>query len=250
MLCIFLISTVIFSGFWWIQKDKHWMFAHGIPILMYHAIGEPPAGTPENMTGWYVSKEKFNKQMKYLKKHNYTCITFDQLNNAKKYKNPIVITFDDGYVNTMEAFKILENLKDNTFEPKVTLFMIASLINQADYLSTKQLKKMSKSGIFSIQSHTVSHINLTNQNVNFQLEYEQAKKIISNITEKEVYVLSYPFGAFNKNALQEAEHYYKYAVTMGHNRCNLTGDTHELFKLKRLTVSRHDSMWKFILMVR
>ncbi|HDR6247706.1 TPA: polysaccharide deacetylase family protein [Bacillus cereus] len=249
-LTIFLIIALIFGGFWWINKCKNWMFADGVPILMYHAIGEPPAGTPKNMTGWYVSKEKFKEQMEYLKKHNYTFITFDELKKSKNHKKPILITFDDGYANNMEAFKILKSLKDNKFEPKATLFMIASLINQPDYLSANQLKEMSGSGIFSIQSHTVSHINLTEPNINFQLEYGQAKRIISNITEKEVYVLSYPFGAFNQNSLKEAKHYYKYAVTMGHNRCKLTGDKHALFQLKRLTVSGHDSMWKFIFMVR
>lgn len=58
----------IFFRSWWIKKNKNWIFADGIPILMYHAIGDPPNGTDKYMEGWYVSKEKFKEQMEYLKK--------------------------------------------------------------------------------------------------------------------------------------------------------------------------------------
>ncbi|MCU5590084.1 polysaccharide deacetylase family protein [Bacillus cereus] len=244
---IFILGA---SGVWWAKKNKNWIFADGIPILMYHAIGDPPNGTDKNMTGWYVSKEKFKEQMEYLKKNDYDLISFDDLRNAKRYKKPIIVTFDDGYENNMIAYKILNELKDSKFKPKATLFMIASLIDQPNYLNQNQLKQLSQSEIFSIQSHTGSHINLTDSTVNFQLEYEETNKKISKITEKNVYILSYPFGAFNDESLNQAKKYYKYAVTMGHDRFKLKDEKNELYKIKRLTISGHDSILKFILMVR
>ena len=150
----------------------------------------------------------------------------------------------------MIAYKILNELKDGKFKPKATLFMIASLIDQPNYLNQNQLKQLSQSEIFSIQSHTGSHINLTDSIVDFQQEYEETNKKISKITEKNVYILSYPFGAFNDESLNQAKKYYKYAVAMGHDRFKLQDEKDELYKIKRLTISGHDSMWKFILMVR
>ncbi|PGM88741.1 polysaccharide deacetylase, partial [Bacillus thuringiensis] len=47
-----------------------------------------------------------------------------------------------------------------------------------------------------------------------------------------------------------AKKYYKYAVAMGHDRFKLQDEKDELYKIKRLTISGHDSIWKFILMVR
>ncbi|QQA19280.1 polysaccharide deacetylase family protein (plasmid) [Bacillus cereus] len=248
VLCLIII--LICGSLWWLQNKKPWIFADGIPILMYHAIGNPPEGTSENMTGWYVSKENFKEQMEYLKANNYTLITFDELENAKNYKKPILITFDDGYENNMDAFEVLKNLEDNKFKPKATLFMIASLINEPNYLDSKQLKRLSQSGIFSIQSHTTSHMNLTNSDVDFQTEYGEANKKISSITEQNIDTLAYPLGAFDEKSLIEATKYYKYAVAMGHNRFKMNGEKNELFKIKRLTVSGHDSMRKFIFMVR
>ncbi|HDR4440876.1 polysaccharide deacetylase [Bacillus thuringiensis serovar brasilensis] len=250
MIIICLIFVLGGSGLWWAKENKNWIFADGIPILMYHAIGDPPKGTDKNMTGWYVSKEKFKEQMEYLKKNNYDLISFDELRQAKKYKKPIIVTFDDGYENNMIAYKILSELKDSKFKPKVTLFMIASLIDQPNYLNQNQLKQLSESEIFSIQSHTGSHIKLTDSTVNFQLEYEETNKKISKITGKNVYILSYPFGAFNDESLNQAKKYYKYAVTMGHDRFKLKDEKDELYKIKRLTISGHDSILKFILMVR
>ncbi|HDR7987374.1 TPA: polysaccharide deacetylase family protein [Bacillus cereus] len=248
ILCLMFIFGI--TGLWWAKENKNWIFADGIPILMYHAIGDPPNGTDKNMTGWYVSEEKFKEQMEYLKNNDYDFITFDELKNAKRYKKPIIVTFDDGYENNMIAYKILNELKDSKFKPKATLFMIASLINQPNYLNQNQLKKLSQSEIFSVQSHTGSHINLTDSIVDFQLEYEETNKKISKITGKNVYILSYPFGAFNDESVNQAKKYYKYAVAMGHDRFKLQNEKDELYKIKRLTISGHDSMWKFILMVR
>ncbi|HDR7454961.1 TPA: polysaccharide deacetylase family protein [Bacillus cereus] len=250
MVAICLIFFLGAGGLWWIKNNKNWIFADGIPILMYHAIGDPPNGTDKYMEGWYVSKEKFKEQMEYLKKNNYDLITFDELRNAKNYKKPIIITFDDGYENNMVAYEILNKLKDNKFKPKVTLFMIASLIDEPNYLNHNQLKQLSQSEIFSIQAHTGNHIDLTEPTVNFQLEYEETNKKISKITEKEVYILSYPFGKFDDKSLNQAKKYYRYAVAMGHDRFRLKDEKDEFYKIKRLTVSGHDSKWKFMFMVR
>ena len=128
--------------------------------------------------------------------------------------------------------------------------MIASLIDEPNHLNHNQLKQLSQSEVFSIQAHAGNHIDLTEPEVNFQLEYEETNKKISKITGKEVYILSYPFGAFNDESLNQAKKYYKYAVAMGHDRFRLEDKKDAFYKIERLTVSGHDSKWKFMFMVR
>ncbi|MCU5031444.1 hypothetical protein [Bacillus thuringiensis] len=84
----------------------------------------------------------------------------------------------------MIAYEILEKLKNSKFKPKATLFMISGLIDKPNYLNQTQLKQLSNSEIFSIQSHIGSHINLTDSKVNFRLEYEGTNKKFLILQEK------------------------------------------------------------------
>jgi peptidoglycan/xylan/chitin deacetylase (PgdA/CDA1 family) len=251
MLFLFIILVLVLLIGNYILKSKHpWVFAKGVPILMYHAIGNPPEGIPEEMKTWYVSKEKFKEQMNYLKRNGYQLLTLDKLEKASDYDKPIFITFDDGYESTMEAFEILENLKSKSFQPKATLFMITNAINKFNYLTAFQLKELSNSGVFSVQSHTAHHLDLTKPGINYEIEYKEANDKIANITGEIPYALAYPFGAYSNSSIIEAKKYYKYAFMIGNNRFLTKSDKDELYKIKRLTVSGYDSILKFMLMVR
>ncbi|PFA26502.1 polysaccharide deacetylase, partial [Bacillus thuringiensis] len=39
MIVISLMFVLGTTGLWWAKENKNWIFADGIPILMYHAIG-------------------------------------------------------------------------------------------------------------------------------------------------------------------------------------------------------------------
>src|SRR4051812_4793312 len=71
-----------------------------VPILVYHALGNPPVGAP--FPGLYVSLSAFAAEMRWLHDHGYTGVTLDQVEQAWYHKGllppkPIVITFDNGY---------------------------------------------------------------------------------------------------------------------------------------------------------
>ena len=70
-----------------------------LAVLMYHFIRDPSELKKLNLKG--ISKEKFLKQLSFLKK-NYEIISYDDLDyilskkkNKKKYA---LLTFDDGYL--------------------------------------------------------------------------------------------------------------------------------------------------------
>ncbi len=200
------------------------------PVLMYHAVDDHIDGSEE----LFVSPAEFYKQMKYLHEQKYTTLTFNDIDDYHKYKNPILITFDDGYKDLYQyAFPILKE-----FNFKATVFLITGYVDHPGYLSQKEISEMS--GVFSFESHTVSHPQL-DQMTDAQVEKEckESKAMIEKITHKPVNALSYPYGRYNKNVLAIAEKYYKYCVTTNYGNYK-TGD--KRYEIKRINVARSDTI--------
>jgi len=180
-----------------------------IPILIYHSIDEFSGHGVEDL---YVHPKEFEKQMKYLKQHGFTLLTFENWKDRNKVKKPIFITFDDGYKNNLNAFSIFQKLKDDKFKPTATLFVISDYIDWSNRLSKSDLKKMVDSGMFSVQSHTATHPNLT-KITNYEYELNESKKKIQNITDKPVIALAYPYSLYDKKVIDETKKYYTYGIT-------------------------------------
>lgn len=202
VISILLIGIIYFSSGWLLTKN--------VPVFMYHSIAEESYSEDE---GLFVKPDKFEEQIKYWSENGYTAIFATELLESNKFKNPVVITFDDGYKDNYDtAFPILKK-----YNMKATIFVVADSIGKEGYMNIEQLKEMSDSGIISIQSHTVNHVNLTELSVEeLNNELIQSKQTIEQITEKAVTALSYPYGAYNKTVMAEAKKYYKVAfITFG-----------------------------------
>jgi len=106
---------------WWRSVSS------GIPILMYHKIGDAPEGS--KLGKLWVSAHKFRKQMGYLTDEGYHPVTFkDIYDHWDGVRNlppkPVVITFDDGYANNFnEAFPVLRD-----FGFKAVLFVVIQTV--------------------------------------------------------------------------------------------------------------------------
>lgn len=183
------------------------------PILLYHSIAEYSG---HGLKGLYVPPEKFEQQIQYLKDHDYTLLTFEQWDVKDKVKNPIFITFDDGYKNNKEVYSIFKKLEDRKFHPKATLFIISDFIGRSNRLSESDLKFLSQSGFFSIQSHTATHPDLR-KTKNLSYELKKSKEKIESITGEKVIALSYPFGTFNHQVIIETKKYYIFGLTTANN---------------------------------
>jgi peptidoglycan/xylan/chitin deacetylase (PgdA/CDA1 family) len=75
-------------------------FTGPVPILVYHALGNPPPGAP--FPELYVSGPGFRSQMAWLAMHGYQAVTLNEVERAWYHhgtlpRKPIVITFDNGY---------------------------------------------------------------------------------------------------------------------------------------------------------
>ena len=83
--------------------------------LVYHSIDEFTGSGSQEL---YVTPENFEKQIKYLRDHGFTLLTFENWKDINHVDKPIFLTFDDGYKNNEQAFKFFKNYKMNHLNQK------------------------------------------------------------------------------------------------------------------------------------
>ncbi|MDY0394161.1 polysaccharide deacetylase family protein [Virgibacillus halophilus] len=209
-----------------------------VPILTYTAIGNYEGrGTTE----LYVTDKNFKLQMEYLKASGYTPITFDDLQNVRKFNKPVLIAFIGGDQTVWKAYQILQNMEEDEFQAKATLFMIVGQIGEKNRLSENQLKEMSDSGIFSMQSNTFTNADLTVTN-NFPHELGDSKQKLTEITGKKVNAIAYPLGKYDINAVKEVKKYYQYGLT---DSAGFVNEKTDPYKLRRLRVDVYTTLALF-----
>ncbi|MBC8060628.1 MAG: polysaccharide deacetylase family protein [Clostridiaceae bacterium] len=172
-----------------------------VPVLMYHSIAY------EKDNDIRLPVERFEEHMKYLKDNGYYPITLTDLYEYLMKDTPIpeksiVLTFDDGYEDNYTAmFPVLKK-----YGFKATIFVITSNIDKdPKSMTSQQLLEMEKFGV-DIESHTVNHEHLKELSKDKQLEtLGQSKKDLEKILNKQINFLAYPYGEYNKSALEAAK---------------------------------------------
>lgn len=177
-----------------------------VPVLMYHAVNREPWGHRE----LFVTPEVMEEHIRYLLDNGYDPIFFEDLPNLSDYDKPVIITVDDGYRdNYTELYPLLQK-----YQVKATIFIVTSSIgNKETSMTPEQVKELSDSGLVSIQSHTVNHRVLRGLSAEEQrMEMEQSKLLVTRMTGREPFVISYPTGVYDENTLVSAKEFYRFGV--------------------------------------
>ncbi len=146
-------------------------------ILIYHKFGE------KNSPSTSVSMKDFEKQMEYLKTHNYTVVPLQKIVDYLYKRKPlppkfVAITIDDGYRSTMKAFRILKK-----YGYPFTLFLYAEGVGRYPaYLTKKQLRELARYPGITFGCHSYSHKRLAFLLKDMPLE--EYKKFIEKDTLK------------------------------------------------------------------
>ena len=235
ILCFLAICIVIlaisFGVMWGLSTDYK---IYGVPVLNYHQVND------EKHSALTLHVDQFREQMEYLHNQGYNTITlaqlYDYLENGTELPNkPIVITFDDGYVDNYK--NVLPILKE--YNMKATLFMISDAANTPGFVSTEQMHQMEAGG-FDIQGHTNHHKILTKI---APTELPDAllggKTSLEGILGEPIEYLAYP-GGFNDMLVQYAtkQSGYKMAFTVQPGTVQ-PGDN--LYALNRLAIFQGDT---------
>lgn len=210
-----------------------------VPIFMYHFILDDYGNYPDVEN--FLKPETLEEQIKYIVDNGYETVFVNEIEKLYKYKKPVMLTFDDCFVYFYNnAFPLVKK-----YNVKVTLNLIYDYINGENYLTNEQIKEMLDSGLVSVESHTLTHKELTT------LSDEEERKEILESKENfekdygiELSTICYPVGDYDQNTINVAKEKYKYglAMTGGVYYSNVHTD---LYKIPRIYANRSMSINTF-----
>jgi peptidoglycan/xylan/chitin deacetylase (PgdA/CDA1 family) len=176
-----------------------------VPILMYHYVSNLPPDADATRVNLTVAPAMFRSQMQYLKDNGYHTISLYQLYDALMKgaplpKKPIVLTFDDGYIDMYS--NVFPMLKEFGFTG--TFFIITAPVdeNNTAYVTWGELRQMAGAGM-SIEAHTKHHQDLRNRKEDYLTDEIQGSvdEIAAHIGQVPR-MLAYPSGRYDTETLR------------------------------------------------
>ncbi len=229
-----------------------------IKVLMYHRVLKKE---PLDDAHWhYVTASAFRKHLKMIDWMGYTPVTFYDYKLYKEGKltlpaKPIIITFDDGYLDTYEnAIPILLEM-----DMRAVIFVMGNRNLQRAYwdernegdmcplMSDEQVRHVSEMG-FEVGAHSMNHttfLKLSSVEISHQLE--KSKDQIESILNDEIYTFAYPYGGVDdrvRDVVSESEFSFACGVYTGSPKFGKT-----VFDIRRLAVNQKTALWKFALLL-
>lgn len=214
----------------------------GVPVLNYHQVND------KYVSPLTIPTATFKEEMDYLDQHGYHTISLDQLydyleNGTELPDKPIVLTFDDGYIDNYEI--VFPILQEHGFQG--TLFMIGDDINKAPrFVTADQLREMDANG-FKVQAHTYTHRRMPDiAPGEVYPDMLKGKQAVEAVLGHDVDYLAYP-GGYNNALVRDAAEAagYKMAFTVAPGNVQVGDD---MYKLNRLAVFENDvTYYSFLL---
>ena len=229
-----------------------------VRVLMYHRIVDDDVldGDP-----WTISTGQFRRQIERFDRNGFTAITPEdyrlfeagELNLPKK---PIVLTFDDGYIEVYS--KVFPVLKE--YGMKAVVFVLADQSKRSNVwdeenshpgcqlMDSTQILELHGAG-FEIGSHTLTHPDLTRVSQDKAWdEISRSRMLLEILLNAPVRSFSYPFGYVNEAAKQMVKE-AGYANAFG----AWTGPVHydgDPFEIRRIVVRRNFNTYRVAFMMR
>ena len=179
---------------------------------MYHSVFDDKIENKgDNM--WCLSLSLFKEQINFIKKNTIKKIYKSETLLTEIPSHGLSITFDDGYLDTYKiaAPFLIEN------NVPFTVFIITNFIKnkKKGYMDEIMLKELSNNPLVTIGSHTVNHhqLNQIDDKLVFN-ELNYSKSYLEDLLGKQIEMLSYPHGKFNKKIKQKVfDNGYKLAFS-------------------------------------
>lgn len=191
--CIFIVFLLRYNFFRLPKK--------GIVILLYHNISSQKSNT--SLDKFSITLEKFENQIKFLKRLGYSTIKASMLedilhNKLYKTNKYVLITFDDGYKNNLEAAEVLSKYGYSALFFISTAYIGKSL-DDTEMLNVDDIKKLISLGM-EIGSHSHYHKKLSESSYK---EVEENIKISKDLllSFSPIEDFAYPFGNRNDTVI-------------------------------------------------
>ncbi|MFO7322727.1 MAG: polysaccharide deacetylase family protein [Chloroflexota bacterium] len=207
-----------------------------VPILMYHYVSPLPENADEYRRELTISPDTFRAHLEYLFFEGFTPISLYDLDEAlltgrELPAKPVVLTFDDGYID--HYTHVFPLLKQYGFTG--TFFIITGRVDARDpnYVSWEQVGEMAAAGM-DMEPHTKNHVSLQGRDYDF-LVYEMLGSIesIKAHTGRQPHLFSYPVGQYDADTLAVARTLPIWrAVTTANGRYHTTDNRLEMPRVR------------------
>jgi peptidoglycan/xylan/chitin deacetylase (PgdA/CDA1 family) len=209
-----------------------------VPILMYHVIGDVPAGAP--YPELWVSPELFAQQMQALRTAGYHAVTLDAVldnwqRGAPLPSRPIVLSFDDGNTGQSRyAAPVLRRLG----WPGVLNLTVDHV--GRDGISAARIRGLIAGG-WEIDSHTLTHRDLTRLSPEeLRAEVAESRAKLRRRFDVPVNAFCYPAGQYDP-AVVEAVRSAGYRAATSERPGWATPAADQRYALPRIRVSGGES---------
>ena len=188
----------------------------GVPVLIYHQIVTD--GTPAGET--VIALDRFREQMDHLAAQGYKTLSIDELRDYLEGKRRIppksvVLTFDDGWKNVLNAVPVLES---HGF--KASFWIITRKGIGWSNLEWSDIQALDAHPLFEVGSHTASHPWDPQDNLVTWVdgrnpgkgareaiaELQMSRADLEQKLGRSVDVLAWPCGWYNDELLRMAQH--------------------------------------------
>lgn len=186
-----------------------------VPILLYHHITDEAFSGGNEIS--LISPYDFRMHMTAIKV-NFTPISLRRYyqyvtctdGSVTLPDNPIIVTFDDGYLSNYEiAYPILKEL-----EIPATIFVVTDTVGAMagdgkvnySHFTWEQAKEMERSGLVEIQSHTASHARLASlPQEQLVLQLRKSKYMIEKNLGHPCDMIAFPYGSYTESVVNASK---------------------------------------------
>lgn len=220
-----------------------------IPIFVYHDLVEDESQVEYDYMQTTI--DVFENQITTLMNLGYKPITYQDLVDYKNGTKAIpkwsfIITFDDGYEGVYKyAFEIAKK-----YNIPITSFAIDDKVGEPGYYTWEQAKEMHDSGLVSIYSHGLTHIEYDAESKEKLLEDTRKayEKLVTNMNDENLLkVFTYPYGLYTEEQRETLKN-DGFIQNLTDNKIN-TSNNLDLYGLHR-TYPLEDSPLKIILKIQ
>ena len=236
-----------------------------IPILMYHKVPDQDLASEHKI---FVNKNNFEKHLQFFKKINFKTLTFGDLKqfrtgqrSFKEFpKKPLILTFDDGYVdNLLNAKPLLnkygfkaqvfllanQNIDSNTWDQK-TASTVESSAAEKHMIVTSIERQKWICPEFEIGSHGLNHNKMPLMSRYEKiLELTESKKSLEKEFGQKITTFAFTYGDTDEECAeccQEAG--YDYGVNTDQGGLHLEDDPYSIFRVNMFPHETKTSLWK------
>jgi len=169
-----------------------------VPVLMFHRVASPATATDAVSRDLTVAPATFAAELAWLRTHGYHPIRQAQLFRALELAaplppRPVVLTFDDGYVDA--ATTIAPLLR--RYGWPATFFVITGRAGARAFLNWNQIVALDRAGM-DVASHTVDHVELPALGaVTRWDEITRSKRALERHLGHPEYWFAYPAGVYD-----------------------------------------------------